>query len=196
MLSFSSLKSIGSFGKDLFPLKGYHIGITALSRQQSFTSQCYHTWKTCIHSRELDLLQPGRSTRPRHRAPRLAHGRGTGTKLQRIWFTAHWQRSGYVKLGVPEGETGCSPEAIPHAGRLRTVGDHKHRPIGVKLRNSKMGSMAASRAPPRAGASPAPTIHGWAFRSCIVGATLAVALEAGLMQEQIVMRVSYQSPQP
>ena len=36
-----------------------------------------------------------------------------------------------------------------------------------------------SRAAPRAGASPAPTIHGWAFRSCIVGATLAVALEAG-----------------
>ena len=41
-----------------------------------------------------------------------------------------------------------------------------------------MGSMAASRAAPRAGASPAPTIYGWALRSCIVGLTLAVNLGA------------------
>ncbi len=33
-----------------------------------------------------------------------------------------------------------------------------------------MGSLAASR--------PAPTLHGWAFLSCIVGLTLAVNLPA------------------
>ena len=42
-----------------------------------------------------------------------------------------------------------------------------------------MGSMAASRAAPGAGASPAPTLHGWALRSCIVGLTLAVNLGVG-----------------
>ena len=48
-----------------------------------------------------------------------------------------------------------------------------------------MGSMAASRAAPRAGASPAPTIHGWALRSCIVGLTLAVNLGAGRGQANL-----------
>ena len=37
---------------------------------------------------------------------------------------------------------------------------------------------------PVEGARRAPTIHGWAFRSCIVGATLAVALEAARGQFQ------------
>ncbi len=52
--------------------------------------------------------------------------------------------------------------------------------IGVKLRNAKLESMGSPRAAPRAGASPAPTIHDLRgpLRS-IVGATLAVALEAG-----------------
>ncbi len=42
-----------------------------------------------------------------------------------------------------------------------------------------MGLMAVPRVAPRAGASPAPTIYGWASHSCMVGATLAVALQAG-----------------
>ena len=46
-----------------------------------------------------------------------------------------------------------------------------------------MGSLAASRAAPRA-------IHGWALRSCIVGLTLAVNLEAarGQFRQSITIK--------
>ncbi len=58
-------------------------------------------------------------------------------------------------------------------------GRDKSGPIGVKIRNAKMGSMDVPRAAPRAGASPAPTIDEWASCACMGGATLAVALEGG-----------------
>ncbi len=31
-------------------------------------------------------------------------------------------------IGEGEPAVGCSPEAIPHLGRLRTAGDDQHRP--------------------------------------------------------------------
>ncbi|TME08543.1 MAG: hypothetical protein E6I80_09760 [Chloroflexi bacterium] len=79
----------------------------------------------------------------------------------------------------------------------RSQGGGKPRPyytrLGVAFVYSRVdpggqlgyGAMACPRAAPRAGASPAPTIHGWALRSCIVGLTLAVNLGAGRGQANL-----------